>query len=140
MFEFEIRGSSPNRELYCISIDGKTVEFKLAEEFGNSFTVDESLNWLNHANDSYQDGTGLITDQMVADANHYIRNTMSLCDDFSWHELLDRVGVMSKTFDSTIINHPATAENKQIEKKASEIADLLGELYQLVGNEAFKNA
>ena len=49
------------------------------------------------------------------------------------HEALDRVYVLSRTFDDTVIDHPTIQADESAARIAGAIADAFGELYIHLG-------
>ena len=55
---------------------------------------------------------------------------MSDFDKYSYHEVVDRSGVITEVFIDTIEVHPVVLKHKKLRKKAHKIVKLMGELYQ----------
>jgi hypothetical protein len=54
-------------------------------------------------------------------------------DEFDWHEALDRVALMSDMFDRHVRALIAVRLTPEIASRADAVAQLLGEIYQLIG-------
>lgn len=54
-------------------------------------------------------------------------------DEFSYHEALDRTHVLLCMLDEHLLSHPVIESDPKLKKIAEDIEDLLGELYQLIG-------
>jgi len=58
-------------------------------------------------------------------------------DKYHYHEAQDRMHMMATMFDEFIHEHPAILNEPHIKKKADEVAEALGDLYQLCGSVSF---
>lgn len=54
-------------------------------------------------------------------------------DKYHWHEALDRVHVASCNWDEHISTHTAIKSKLEIKQLADQIGDLMGDLYQKIG-------
>jgi hypothetical protein len=54
--------------------------------------------------------------------------------DLFHHEVLDRTCILADAFYTWLVQHPFIIGNGKLHKKAEQIGDLLGELYQDIGN------
>jgi hypothetical protein len=54
-------------------------------------------------------------------------------DSLSYHEVLDRVHLVSKTFGDFVAEHPACEQTPELAEFAEKIGDLLGDMYQATG-------
>ena len=54
---------------------------------------------------------------------------------FGGHELLDRLGLVSKLVDDAIVSHPACVQNPEWYALARRASEALADLYQQVGAE-----
>lgn len=54
-------------------------------------------------------------------------------DEGHWREFLDRTHVQLETFDKFLAQHHVCCKDENCRKLADEIADKLGDLYQLAG-------
>lgn len=59
---------------------------------------------------------------------------------YGFHELLDRTGLITDTFEKFVIEHTSlyVAKNKKIKTKAHKILTLLWDLYQEIGESHLK--
>lgn len=58
---------------------------------------------------------------------------MSPIDTYHYHEALDRAHMISCIFHEHIVEHKAVQASAELKAKADEIAEALGEFYQMCG-------
>lgn len=54
-----------------------------------------------------------------------------------FHEVMDRAYVCLEMFDACVIRHPATAQTPTLKAAANRVAEAMGEMYQIAGEECF---
>ena len=59
---------------------------------------------------------------------------MPKLDIYNFHEALDRAHVMSCFFHDHIVEHRAVKATPELKAKSEEIAEALGEFYQMCGS------
>ena len=62
---------------------------------------------------------------------------MSKIDTYHYHETVDRAHMISCIFHDHIVEHRAVKATPELRAKADEIAEALGEFYQMCGNVSF---
>lgn len=65
------------------------------------------------------------------------KKNVRVVDEFSKHELLDRISVLNVIFCDHISKHPWTKEDPEIKAQVEAIVNQLSELYQVVGAKRF---
>lgn len=64
------------------------------------------------------------------------------CDNYHWHEALDRAAMVQAIFDEHVLSHPVVRSHLGLSSRASTITQQLAELYVAIGNASpnFKEA
>lgn len=71
------------------------------------------------------------------DALHYQELENNKMKNYSQHEILDRTDLILDLIQTKLYEHPALTKKQT--KKVNKSMDLLCEVYQLAGNEVFKD-
>ena len=61
------------------------------------------------------------------------RTDTALADPFSAHEALDRAHLLSSIFSDFVADHPFIRAHPELRRRADQLAEGLGELYQIIG-------
>ena len=61
------------------------------------------------------------------------KNPKELLDEFHYHEMLDRIHLISETIDTHILQHPVCKLEKEVCEKVDEALNLLMLAYQKTG-------
>jgi len=71
-------------------------------------------------------------DYAIITSADYIPNEIEL-DSFHYHEMLDRLYVVTSTINDQLLQHPVTFNHKRLYNKIEKALKLLGEAYQMTG-------
>lgn len=59
-------------------------------------------------------------------------------DKYHYHEALDRTNSIQEIIENMLSTHPAIEQNSKWKKKMAKVQNILGKLYQLIGEKKFK--
>jgi hypothetical protein len=65
-------------------------------------------------------------------------NPKELLDEFHYHEMLDRLSLVSSIIDTHLLQHPVCKLEKEVSEKVDEALTLLMLAYQTTGNISLK--